>query len=134
MKKIVVQHIKRLGYSERGFTLVELLVVVAIVVALAAATTVSVVQFAGKGETGAQSAEIQAVQSAMDTMMADVTVIVITGTAGSGTSTNDFTAVPVEGALGSYLRDNPTRYFYCWDNAGKIQQQLASGACPAGPY
>ena len=134
MKKIVVQHIKRLGYSERGFTLVELLVVVAIVVALAAATTVSVVQFAGKGESGAQNAEKEAVQSAMDTLLAENGIVAVTGTAGSGTSTNDFSALPVEDALSGYLRDNPTRYFYCWDSTAKIVQQLASGACPAGPY
>ena len=58
--------------KEEGFTRVELLVVVAIVVALATVSVVSVTQFAGKGEEGAQAAELENIQTAMDTMMADL--------------------------------------------------------------
>ena len=62
---------KRVPGSEAGFTLVELLVVVGVIVALAAVIVPSVVKFSGKGDTGAQAAEGENVQAAMDTMLAD---------------------------------------------------------------
>lgn len=122
--------------SQDGFTLVELLVVVAIIVALATASVVSVTQFAGKGEEGAQATESDSVQAAMDIMMADVAVTAVTandlGTL--GTAADDFSASPTEGALTAYLRDNPTTYFYCWDSTGKVVQLTTAASCPAGPY
>ncbi|MBM3945065.1 MAG: prepilin-type N-terminal cleavage/methylation domain-containing protein [SAR202 cluster bacterium] len=131
MKEQVIRLMKRVGSVERGFTLVELLVVVAIVVALAAASVTSVIRFAGKGETGAQAAESEALQAAMDTMLADNSITAVTGRVGPATSTNDFTSLPVEGPLVDYMRDNPTTYFYCWDTTGKItRQDAASAACP----
>ena len=57
--------------GERGFTLVELLVIVSIVVALAGAAVPSVAGFSGKGEVGAMAEEINSVQSAMDIMMVE---------------------------------------------------------------
>ena len=127
---------KRLGRralrGQGGFTLVELLVVVGIVVALTAVSIVSVTQFAGKGEEGATAAELDTVQAAMDTMMADVGIVIVTANDLSTTSTTvqDFTSVPTEGALASYIRENPVNYYYCWDAAGKVSQLFASGACP----
>ncbi|MBF8268034.1 MAG: hypothetical protein HW388_1542 [Dehalococcoidia bacterium] len=124
--------------SQSGFTLVELLVVVTIVVALAAASVVSVIQFAGKGEEGASAAELDTVQAAMDTMMASTgsTTVTANNLATSGNYLSSFAAVPVEGALVDYLRNNPTEYTYCWDTTGKVKQDATkgTGACPAGPY
>ena len=54
---------RRLPGSEAGFTLVELLVVVGVIVALAAVIVPSVVKFSGKGETGAKAAEGENVQA-----------------------------------------------------------------------
>lgn len=122
--------------AQSGFTLVELLVVVTIVVALAAASVASVIQFAGKGEEGAAAAESGTIQAAMDAMMASTSSVAVTAndltTVGSGIQ--DFAAVPVEGPLATYIRDNPATYYYCWDVSGKVLQLLAAGACPAGPY
>ena len=130
--KLVTQVLKR----QEGFTLVELLVVVAIVVALAGASITSVIQFAGKGEEGAQAAEVDTVQAAMDTLMADNSIVAVTAndltTLGNGV--DDFSASPAEAALAAYVRDNPTTYFYCWDTTGKVKQLTAADPCPAGPY
>ena len=126
----------RFHQSEGGFTLVELLVVVAIIVALAAASVVSVAKFTGKGAEGATAAERDTVQSAIDTAMADkgVTAVTPNDLSNLKSGVKDFTSLPVEGSLVSYLRTNPTTYFYCWDGTGKVKQLTVTGACPAGPY
>ena len=122
--------------SQSGFTLVELLVVVTIVVALAAASVVSVIQFAGKGEEGATATELDTVQSAMDAMMANTGTTAVSpndlSTLGNGMQ--DFSSDPTEGPLVSYIRNNPTTYYYCWDSTGKAKQLTAAGSCPTGPY
>ncbi|MEE9249011.1 MAG: prepilin-type N-terminal cleavage/methylation domain-containing protein [Dehalococcoidia bacterium] len=121
MKRLVRNLVRRLRGHQLGFTLVELLVVVGIIVALAAVIIPNVIQFAGKGEEGAKAAEMSNVQAAMDSMMADLGVTVVTANdLVTDTSVNDFTLVPVEGPLITYMRDNPTTYAYCWDVAGLI--------------
>ncbi len=122
----------KLHSQERGFTLVELLVVVAIIVALATASFVSVTQFTGKGQEGATASEKASVQAAMDTLMADLAITAVTANnlATVGTSIKDFTTAPAEGDLyPEYLRTNPT-YYYCWDATGRITEQTtAATAC-----
>ncbi len=114
---------------QSGFTLVELLVVVGIIVALATVSVVAVSQFSGKGDEGARSAELATVQSAMDTMMADVAIQTVTASTTGSSGASDFTSVPTEGALLSYLRDNPTVYKYCWNASGKITQLSGAATC-----
>ena len=135
MKERIFDRMTTAVSNQRGFTLVELLVVVAIVVALAAVSVVSVTQFAGKGDEGATAAELDSIQAAVDSMMADLALTAVTANSGIATpAVADFTANPVEGPLVTYLRDNPTSYFYCWDTGGKTVQLTAAGNCPAEPY
>ena len=55
--------------NQAGFTLVELLITVGIVVALAAVIIPLVIQFANKGDEGSHAAEANTVQTAINTMM-----------------------------------------------------------------
>ena len=54
MRKILKKTLGRGSEDQKGFTLIELLVVVGIIVALAAVIVRLVVQFAGRGDTGAR--------------------------------------------------------------------------------
>jgi prepilin-type N-terminal cleavage/methylation domain-containing protein len=119
--------------AQRGFTLVELLVVVGIIVALAAVIFPNVTKFADKGDTGAEAAEIQNVQAAFDTMMAEQNILTVDAqNTATDTRVNTWTAEPTgtgAAALSTYLRNNTTTYWYCWDAAGKVTQHTAAGNC-----
>ena len=79
---------KRLLKKESGFTLVELLVVVGIIVALAAVIIPNIARFTGSGDAAAAAAELDTLQTAMDTAMADnVLTAVVAGNAVSDIST-----------------------------------------------
>lgn len=126
--------LSRLQRSQAGFTLVELLVVVGIIVALAAVIIPNVASFSGKGETGAQAAETENVQTAFDAMMADKGISGVTATATASPRINGFSALPT--GTGSaflypvYLREATTKYWYCWTGTGILTQFTATGTCP----
>ncbi len=112
----------RVTQNQKGFTLVELLVVVAIIVALAAVVVPLTIQFASKGQEGASAGELDTVQTAMDAAMASELVLVLTKT---DMSTSDFDGIPAQltngtGGLGAYMRKTQTTYQYCWDITGLV--------------
>ncbi len=57
MRNILKRALGKRSEEQKGFTLIELLVVVGIIVALAAVIVPLVIQFAGKGDEGAQANE-----------------------------------------------------------------------------
>ena len=122
--------------DQKGFTLIELLVVVGIIVALAAVIVPLVIQFSGRGDAGAQNAEWDVIQSAIDTMMADNALIVVTAGAAAAfiTDSFDFDAGAGSQDLSTYLRDASTTYCYTWAASGRILTQVsAAGSPPACP-
>ena len=116
--------VSRIGKGEKGFTLIEMLVVVGIIVSLAAVIVPAVVKFASEGETGAQAAERVAVQVAVDVMMADLRISTLTGNAVPAKLTDSTDLIGGQ-TLAGYLRDSTSKYCYTWDSTGKFLTQSA---------
>ena len=128
MKRLVGGVARSLRASESGFTLIEMLIVVGIIVALAAAIVPQVVQFGGKGEEGQKSSELSAVQTAMDNAMAvaGITLIDLQATTAPNKS---WTALPKVGTtlyplFSVHLRTATTTWGYCWGTDGKVTQTV----------
>jgi len=102
MKKIL----KSFKRGQKGFTLVELLVVVAILGVLAAVAIPNVGKFMGKGKTESYATELSNVETAVTAMMADSTSGTINAVT---TATNDMHSVTATGSSGTlYLSDYMT--------------------------
>ncbi len=128
--------INRVARSQKGFTPIEMVVVVGIIAVLAAVIVPNIGRFVGSGEKGARDAEWESVQTAMNAMMADKAVTAVAALTGAGaTSINNWAALPGDATgqpaadpLGGYLQTASTVYFYCYNARGQItfQHEVAS--------
>jgi type IV pilus assembly protein PilA len=126
--------ITRVARGQKGFTLIEMIVVVGIIAVLAAVIVPNIGRFIGSGEQGAMDAEAEAVQTAMNAMMADVAITAVDPLAAPSNSTSDWSALPTgtdAATLDAYLQNASTTYFYCYNAQGQITaQHEAATACP----
>ena len=123
------------GSSQKGYTLIEMVVVIGIVVALAAVVVPLVIRFSGAGALAAEAAEWDAVQSAVDTMMTDNQLSTVSASTGSTRIADnlDWDASSATVSLAAYTRDTITNYCYEWAATGRIiaQYQLDTSTDPA---
>jgi prepilin-type N-terminal cleavage/methylation domain-containing protein len=115
---IMRRYFKKLNQM-KGFTLVELLIVVAILGVLSAVVLPNVIGLANQGQVEAAKAELVTVQTAMDTMMAKTHITTVTVTA----ATNNMSSFPTgNGLYSTYLRTAVTKGTYSCDATGLVSQ------------
>ena len=105
--------------NSKGFTLVELLIVFALLAVLAAIVIPNVTGFAGYGQTQGAAAELSIVQTAMDSMMAENALTSVTATLG----TDNMSSFPTGNVLyPTYLRFEMTQGTYSCVTSGLVTQ------------
>jgi prepilin-type N-terminal cleavage/methylation domain-containing protein len=108
---------KRYSRGEKGFTLVELLIVFTLLAVLAAIMIPNVAGFVQYGHTQAAKAELSVIQTAMDAMMAKENITSVTG----DNAVSDWSAHPTEHALyPDFLRFASSNCTYDYDNTGLV--------------
>ena len=111
--------LKGINRDSKGFTLVELLIVIAILGVLAAVVLPNVTGVVGEGQTEAAKAELVTVQTAIDTMMAKNSLTSVTATS----ATANMSAFPTGNALyPNYLRTATTTGTYSCSTTGLVTQ------------
>lgn len=103
---------------EKGFTLVELLIVVGIMAVLGGVAVAALTGLIGAGTPEAKTSEKAAVQTAVDAYMSvnNLTTIAVRGAAAV------ITATDTDAPFRIYIRSLPTKYTYSWIADGTVTQ------------
>ena len=136
MRGLIKNRLGRVGKGQKGFTLIEMLVVVGIIVALAAIIVPLVISFAGSGEDAAQKGEVETVQTAIQSLMVDNDLSAVTASAsGAGGEKINSTGTQFNATvtLLAYMDQPSTQYCYRWGTDGRVtfQYDLVAGVCGA---
>lgn len=108
--------LNKLFKSEGGFTLVELLVTIAILGVLFGIVSMTLSGVGSNAEATVKIAECAVVQSAADIWLAAATGNSITARGSALVVASTDTDAEFKG----YLRDLPTSYTYTWDTDGEV--------------
>jgi prepilin-type N-terminal cleavage/methylation domain-containing protein len=128
MNVITQKVTQRLLNSEAGFTLIEMLITVGIIVTLAAVVTPQLVDYIGYDKESQMAREKISVSRGVRLMMVDKAVGYVN--AEEDTARNDWTTYPTgprnTTPISPYLTFQVSTYFYCWDSKGNVTAQYES--------
>ena len=123
MKNIVRKFLS----GQRGFTLVEILIAMAILGIVAAVAIPTVANIKSRSETKANAGELSNVQAALDAMMSDTELEAVTAIT-QPNATNNMAIFPDAGsrlnggANGDYMRQSTTKCNYYVSTNGAVSQ------------
>ena len=137
---------RRLGSvvrDQKGFTLIEMLVVVGIIVALAAIIVPLVIAFSGEGEKAGREGERETMQTSIQSMMVKNNLSAVTASDNTTNPkgkklTNTGTDFHATFNLKDFMDQSASKYCYKWDTTGRVTYQYdvdgTAGACNTELY